>query len=168
MVEVIIWILVAIFVIAIDIVTSSFIFMWFSIGALVAIILSLLGLSVTWQIIAFLVVGVATVSIGYPWAKKKFKADVNQLPTMEQTYIGKVMVANEDMGETSKIKVSGIYWTAYNKGKVIEKKVKSKEYDFSKVNLKNFSKKQLIRIIYGLQEELDVYKAGVSDDENNQ
>ena len=40
---------------------------------------------------------------------------------MEQTYIGKVMVANEDMGETSKIKVSGIYWTAYNKGKVIEK-----------------------------------------------
>ena len=31
------------------------------------------------------------------------------------------MVANEDMGETSKIKVSGIYWTAYNKGKVIEK-----------------------------------------------
>ena len=121
MVEVIIWILVAIFVIAIDIVTSSFIFMWFSIGALVAIILSLLGLSVIWQIIAFLVVGVATVSIGYPWAKKKFKADVNQLPTMEQTYIGKVMVANEDMGETSKIKVSGIYWTAYNKGKVIEK-----------------------------------------------
>ena len=72
MVEVISWILVAIFVIAIDIVTSSFIFMWFSIGALVAIILSLLGLSVIWQIIAFLVIGVATVSIGYPWAKKKY------------------------------------------------------------------------------------------------
>lgn len=121
MLEVIIWLLVAIFVIAIDIVTSSFIFMWFSIGALVAIILSLLGLSVMWQIIAFLVVGIATVSIGYPWAKKKFKADLNQVPTMEQSYIGKVMVAEEDMGETSKIKVSGIYWTAYNKGKVIKK-----------------------------------------------
>ena len=121
MVEVIIWILVAIFVIAIDIVTSSFIFMWFSIGALVAIILSLLGLSVTWQIIAFLVVGVATVSIGYPWAKKKFKADVNHVPTMEQTYIGRTMIAEEDMGKNSKIKVSGIYWTAYNKGRVIKK-----------------------------------------------
>lgn len=121
MVEVIIWILVAIFLIAIDIVTSSFIFMWFSIGALVATILSLLDVSVAWQIIAFLVVGVATVSIGYPWAKKKFKADVNQLPTMEQSYIGKVMIAEEDMGETSKIKVSGIYWTAYNKGKTIKK-----------------------------------------------
>ena len=119
--EVITWIIVAIVVIAIDIVTSSFIFMWFSIGALVAIILSLIGVSVTWQIVAFLIIGVATVSIGYPWAKKKFKADVNHVKTMEQNYIGMVMTAEEDMGETSKIKVSGIYWTAYNKGKVIEK-----------------------------------------------
>ena len=114
MVEVIVWILVAIAVIAIDIVTSTFVFMWFSLGAFVAIILSLIGISVAWQIVAFLVMGVATVSIGYPWAKKKFKADVNHVPTMEQTYIGKEMIANEDMEEKSKIKVSGIYWTAYN------------------------------------------------------
>ena len=119
--EVITWIIVAIVVIAIDIVTSSFIFMWFSIGALVAIILSLIGVSVTWQIVAFLIIGVATVSIGYPWAKKKFKADVNHVKTMEQNYIGMVMTAEEDMGEKSKIKVSGIYWTAYNKGKIIKK-----------------------------------------------
>ena len=119
--EVITWIIVAIVVIAIDIVTSSFIFRWFSIGALVAIILSLIGVSVTWQIVAFLIIGVATVSIGYPWAKKKFKADVNHVKTMEQNYIGMVMTAEEDMGETSKIKVSGIYWTAYNKGKIIKK-----------------------------------------------
>ena len=121
MVEVIIWILVAIFVIAIDLVTSSFIFMWLSIGALVAIIFSLLDISILWQIIAFLIIGVATISIGYPWAKKKFKADVNKVLTMEQTYIGREMVATEDMEETSKIKVSGIYWTAYNKGKIIKK-----------------------------------------------
>ncbi len=121
MVEVIVWILVAIAVIAIDIVTSTFVFMWFSLGAFVAIILSLIGISVAWQIVAFLVIGVATVSIGYPWAKKKFKADVNHVPTMEQTYIGKEMIANEDMEEKSKIKVSGIYWTAYNKGKIIKK-----------------------------------------------
>ena len=121
MVEVIVWLLVAIALIVIDIVTSSFIFMWFSLGAIVAIILSLLGISVAWQIIAFLVVGIATVSIGYPWAKKKFKADVNHVPTMEQTYIGKEMIADEDMEEKSKIKVSGIYWTAYNKGKTIKK-----------------------------------------------
>lgn len=121
MVEVIAWIIVAIAVIAIDILTSSFIFMWFSLGSIVAIILSLLGMSVAWQIVAFLIVGVVTVSIGYPWAKKKFKADINHVPTMEQTYIGKEMIADEDMEEKSKIKVSGIYWTAYNKGKTIKK-----------------------------------------------
>lgn len=44
-------------------------------------------------------------------------------------------------------------------------KIKSKyDYDFSKVNLRNFSKKQLIRIIYDLKRQLDMYKAGVSDD----
>ena len=32
------------------------------------------------------------------------------------------------------------------------------EYDFSKVNLKNLSKKQLIRIIYDLKERLDIYE----------
>ena len=32
------------------------------------------------------------------------------------------------------------------------------EYDFSKVNLKNLSKKQLIRIIYDLKERLDMYE----------
>ena len=115
------WILVAVFLIAIDVITSSFIFMWFSLGAIVAIILSLFEVTVVWQIIAFLIVGVATVSIGYPWAKKKFKADVNHVPTMEQTYIGRTMIAEEDMGKNSKIKVSGIYWTAYNKGRVIKK-----------------------------------------------
>ena len=121
MIEVIIWILVAIFLVVIDIITSSFIFMWFSLGALVAIILSLLNFTVLYQIIAFLIIGVVTISIGYPWAKKKFKTDVKQVPTMEETYIGKTMTAEEDMGETSLINVSGIYWTACNKGKIIKK-----------------------------------------------
>ena len=121
MIEVIIWILVAIFLVVIDIITSSFIFMWFSLGALVAIILSLLNFTVLYQIIAFLIIGVVTISIGYPWAKKKFKTDVKQVPTMKETYIGKTMTAEEDMGETSLINVSDIYWTACNKGKIIKK-----------------------------------------------
>ena len=117
MIEVIIWILVAICLVVIDIITSSFIFMWFSLGALVAIILSLLNFTVLYQIIAFLIIGVVTISIGYPLAKKKFKTDVKQVPTMEETYIGKTMTAEEDMGETSLINVSGIYWTACNNNK---------------------------------------------------
>ena len=45
--------------------------MWLSIGALVDIIFSLLDISIFWQTIAFLIIGVVIISIGYPWAKKK-------------------------------------------------------------------------------------------------
>ena len=45
-------------------------------------------------------------------------------------------------------------------GELIYKEIPPKkyDYDFSKVNLKNLSKKQLIRIIYDLKERLDVYE----------
>lgn len=50
------------------------------------------------------------------------------------------------------------------KAKVIEKpKPNRKEYDFTKVNLKSFSKKHLIKIIYGLQAELNQYKEVFND-----
>ena len=114
MFEIIIWLLIAFLVVVIDIVTSSFIFMWFSIGAIVAIILSLLGLAIKIQIIAM-------VCVGYPWVKKKFKVEKNHIPLMEQTYIGKIMIAEKDIDEKSEIKVSGIYWTVINKGSKINK-----------------------------------------------
>lgn len=119
--EVIIWLVVAVIAIIVDVVTSSFIFMWFSIGALVAIGLSFGGASMVWQFIAFLITGIILIAIGYPWAKKKFKVEKNHTPTMEQTYIGRVMRANEDIVEKARIKVDGVYWTAYNKGKKINK-----------------------------------------------
>lgn len=121
MLEIIMWLLIAVFVVVIDIVTSSFIFMWFAIGAVAAMILALIGLSINIQIIAFLIIGIAMVCIGYPWAKKKFKVDKNYTPLMEETYIGKVMTAEKDIEEKCEIKVGGIYWTASNKGPKISK-----------------------------------------------
>ncbi|MBC5628389.1 NfeD family protein [Clostridium sp. NSJ-6] len=121
MLDVIIWLVVAVVAIIIDVVTSSFIFMWFSIGALAAIILSFFGVSMAWQFIVFLITGIILIAIGYPWAKKKFKVEKNHTLTMEQTYIGRVMKANEEIVEKAKIKVDGIYWTAYNKGNKINK-----------------------------------------------
>ena len=119
MVEVIIWLMIAIGVIVIDLATSSFIFMWFSIGSLAAIVAYFLGFGIWGQIITFLLVGIITVAVGYPWAVKKFKAKENKLPTMEQKYIGRIMTSEEIIKEKSRIKVDGIYWTACNKGKTI-------------------------------------------------
>jgi membrane protein implicated in regulation of membrane protease activity len=119
--DIIIWLVIAVALIGIDVVTSSFIFMWFSIGALLAIILAFIEVSIVWQLIVFLVTGIILIILGYPWAKKKFKVEKNHTLTMEETYIGRVMTANEDIVEKAKIKVDGVYWTAYNKTKKINK-----------------------------------------------
>ena len=119
--DIIIWLVIAVGLIAIDVVTSSFIFMWFSIGALLAIILAFIEVSIVWQFIVFLVTGIILIILGYPWVKKKFKVEKNHTLTMEETYIGRVMTANEDIVEKAKIKVDGVYWTAYNKTKKINK-----------------------------------------------
>ena len=118
---VIIWIIIAAIAIIIDIATSNFLFAWFTIGAIAAMIADLFGISFGVQVIIFLVINLITVSLGYPWAKKKFKKSVKRTPLMEETYIGRVMKAEEDIIEKAKVKVDGIYWTVLNKGEEIKR-----------------------------------------------
>lgn len=118
---VIFWIIVAAVVIAIDMVTSNFLFAWFAVGAFVGMIADLLGVTFGVQVVLFLVVNLITVSVGYPWAKRKFKEGVKRTPLMEENYIGRVMKAEEEIVDRAKIKVDGIYWTVQNSGEVIKK-----------------------------------------------
>lgn len=117
----ILWIIIGIVVIILDVITSSFLFVWFSVGALAAMIASLMGASFGIQIIIFLVVSIITISIGYPWARKKFKSTITRTPLMEEEYIGKVLKAEEDIEEIGKAKLGGVYWRVINKGKAIKK-----------------------------------------------
>lgn len=117
---IIFWIIIAGIVIAIDIATSNFLFAWFVVGSVTAMVADLIGLSFGVQIIIFLVVNLITIAIGYPWAKKKFKKSVKRLPLMEETYIGRVMKAEEDIVDRARVKVDGIYWTVQNTGEEIK------------------------------------------------
>ena len=117
----ILWIIIGIVVIILDVITSSFLFVWFSVGALAAMIASLMGASFGIQIIIFLVVSIITISIGYPWARKKFKSTITRTPLMEEEYIGKILKAEEDIEEIGKAKLGGVYWRVINKGKAIKK-----------------------------------------------
>lgn len=115
------WIIVGVVVIILDVITSSFLFVWFSVGAFAALIASLLGASLGMQIIIFLAVSIATISIGYPWARKKFKSSVTRLPLMEENYIGRILKAEEDIEDRGKAKLGGVYWAVINKGSTIKK-----------------------------------------------
>lgn len=120
MFEMLFWVFVTFALIIIDLITSSFVFMWFSVGALINIILSIFNVPFLYQVVVFFVVGIAMVIMGYPWVKRKLKASVNEFKTMEENYIGKTMVAENDIKDTARIKVGGIYWTACNTGDLIK------------------------------------------------
>jgi len=114
------WLVVSIGAILIDIFTSAFLFVWFAIGGFAAIAGSLVGLEFPAQFGIFIVVSLISIAIGYPLAKKKFKNTTKTL-LMEETYIGKEFLAEEDIDKTSRFKVGGIYWTGKNDGVKINK-----------------------------------------------
>ena len=115
------WLIVAIFFVAIDILTSAFVFCWFGIGAVVSIVLSLMNVKFAIQFIAFTVVSLIAIAIGYPLTKNAVKKSVKHTPLMEETYIGKTFTAEKDIEETGRVKVSGNYWTTEKKKKKILK-----------------------------------------------
>ena len=115
------WLIVAIFFVAIDILTSAFVFCWFGIGAVVSIVLSLMNVKFAIQFIAFTVVSLIAIAIGYPLTKNAVKKSVKHTPLMEETYIGKTFTAEKDIEETGEVKVGGNYWTTENVGKKILK-----------------------------------------------
>lgn len=118
---IILWLVIGVGVILLDIGTSLFLFVWFAIGSVVAIIAALVGLSFAWQLILFGISSIIAISIGYPWSRKKFKNTVNRTKLMEEEYIGKIFIASEDIDYRYRFKVSGIYWTGENKGEKILK-----------------------------------------------
>lgn len=115
------WLIVAICVFAIDILTSNFCFVLFSIGAVVAAICGALGIPFSTQIIIFAIISIISLVVGYPWLKKKYKKSHKNIPLMEETYIGKIMESEKEIVSKSQVKVSGEYWTVINEGDVIHK-----------------------------------------------
>lgn len=115
------WLIVAICVIAIDILTSNFCFMLFSVGAIGAAIGSAIGLSLIIQISIFSILNVISLAVGYPVLKKKFKVMQKRIPLMEETYIGKIMQSEKEITNKAQVKLNGEYWTVINEGDIIHK-----------------------------------------------
>lgn len=118
---IIFWAVVALGALFIDITTSSFMFVWFAVGAIAAIIAMLFNASVVVQVIIFVAVTAVSMAVGYPIVKKTIKKTVSKTLTMEEAYIGKEFTIEEDIDVKSKIKFQGIYWTVKNVGKPLKK-----------------------------------------------
>jgi len=117
----IIWIVIALGALAIDIVTSSFMFVWFAIGAIAAIVSIAFNSSVVIQVIVFIAVSAVCMAVGYPIVKRTIKKTVSKTLTMEETYIGTEFTITKDIDIKAFIKFQGIYWTVKNVGKPLVK-----------------------------------------------
>lgn len=132
----VIWLVVAVVACAVDILTSNFFFVLFSIGSIVAAICAGLGVPVLYQIIIFAVISLLVMIFGYPWLKKKYKVMHKRTPLMEETYIGRIMTSDQDIEEKAQIKVGGEYWTAINIGEKIYKNEKFQIVGIEGIKLK--------------------------------
>lgn len=115
-----IWVAVLIVAVIIDICTSSALFIWYGIGAIVAIILNNFNFGVTTQVVAFAVVGTILTLIFYPIFKKKVK-ELPKTTPQEEKYIGQEFIADHDIDENSQVKINGTYWAVTNEGEKIKK-----------------------------------------------
>jgi len=117
----ILWIIISVTALLIDIVTSAFLFLWFTIGGIAAIIALIFNYSFTVQLIVFIAISAISMGIGYPAVRKYLGSSVKKTTTMEEGYINRVIIADEDFIETAKVKIDGIYWTVKNYGEPVKK-----------------------------------------------
>lgn len=117
----IMWIVIALAALLLDMITSAFLFVWFSLGSIAAIISYLLGAGILAQVLIFIIVSAVLLIVGYPLVKKTIKKTVPKTLKQEESYIGREFLIDEDVIEKAIMKVDGIYWTVKNDGEAISK-----------------------------------------------
>ena len=110
------WLVVSVAAMLVDILTSGFFFAGFTIGGVAAIICNISGMKLTGQVLVFVSVSIFSIGFEFLWLRKRVKKSIPKIPRMEQEYIGRIIKAEEDIGEEGHIKIGGIYWTVENPG----------------------------------------------------
>ncbi len=125
---IIMWLIIASIALVVDLLTSSLLFVWFTVGGIVAILAALIGLSLSFQVILFLAVSLLLIFTVYPIIKDKMKK-TKVLNSLDNEYIGKEFISEKEIEREieSHVKIKGVYWTVKNIGnKNIEKDEKFK------------------------------------------
>lgn len=116
------WLIMAIIFGVIELATMGLTTIWFAIGALVAMIVAMIGLGLIWQIIFFLVISTICLYYTRPIAQKYLK--VGSVKTNVNSIIGCVGIVTKSIEEhaTGQCKVKGQIWTAksYDGGSIAE------------------------------------------------
>lgn len=116
-----IWIIISAVALLIDVITSVFLFVWFTVGGIGAIVAYTMGCSTIVQIIVFCILSAVSLAIGYPFMRHILKKTVTKTMTMEESYIGRTFIIKNDVDDKGRTKYDGIYWTVKNYGEAVKK-----------------------------------------------
>ena len=134
-----IWLTVIVVMSILELATIQFVSIWFVVGAIGGLILSVFGLSILFQVIAFIVITITSVVLTRPLVKKimNFKKEDTNLGR----YINKTGMVIEEINNnfnSGQVKVSGLVWTARSEGGDVIKvgeKIKVTSIDGVKLNV---------------------------------
>ena len=121
--ETILWLALIVVFVAIEIGTVGLTAIWFAGGALVALLVQLLGLNIYWQIIIFIISSAILMTVTRPWALKYFKPRL--VKTNYESVVGETVCLTEvvdNIKGTGTAIYKGQEWTAraYEAGKTFE------------------------------------------------
>ena len=118
-----VWIIAIVIFAIIEALTPQFVSIWFAGGAAIALICELLGLSITIQIIVFVISSILLVMITYPILKQYSKN--NTVALNADSLIGEEGISEVDINNlnaTGQVKIRGQIWSAKSDdGNMIEK-----------------------------------------------
>ena len=118
----VIWLVLFIVLLIIEAATLALVTIWFAGGALVGLVLSMMGVPVWLQILLAIITSVAMLIFLFPIAKKKL--NVGKARTNVSSLIGKIVVVVEpiEFNKFGQVSVNGVIWSASS-----SKEVKAEE-----------------------------------------
>lgn len=109
----VIWLVCFVLFLIVEIATISLVSVWFAGGALVAFLANLIGFELWVQIIVFVVVSLILLALTRPVASRFINKDL--VKTNVDEVLGKTVKVIEridNIGETGKVMLNGVEWTA--------------------------------------------------------
>ena len=113
----VVWLVIAVIMLVIEIVTTGLATLWFAVGAVVAMIMDLCGASVVSQIVVMAVVSIVCFILGMIWVRPKLEAlrKKNVQKTNADRLIGREGIVIVPLNATEgkgQVKVDGQIWSA--------------------------------------------------------
>ena len=108
----VVWLILLVVFIAAEAATVQLVSVWFAVGALAAMVVSLLGGELWLQVVVFFILSIALLALLWPVAKKRLKPKV--VATNADALVGRLCTVTEDIDpiEGGRVRLGDVTWSA--------------------------------------------------------